>query len=149
MGIFKKINFFLLRVSLGWVMFYAGITKILDPKWTAKGYIAGAKMFPTFYGSLLTNPTNLMIIDFLNKWGLTLIGVSLMLGFLVRFSSPFGAALMMLYYFPVLDFPYASGKNYYIVDFHIIFALTFIVLLIGDAGKYWGLDYYRAKAKLR
>lgn len=136
-------------MGLGWIIFYAGITKILDPKWTAKGYITASKMFPSLYGWFLANPTNLMVIDFLNKWGLALIGASLILGFLVRYSSPFGALLMLLYYFPVLDFPYAGGKNYYIIDYHIIYALVFIVFIISDAGKYWGLDYYRAKAKFR
>lgn len=147
MNIFKKIVYFFLRVSMGWLFFYAGITKILDAKWSAKQYIAQAKILPELYNWFLS-PTILPTIDFLNKWGLTLIGASLIIGFLVRFSSPFGALLMMLYYFPILNFPYVgSGKVSYIVDQHIIFTLVFIMFILIDAGKYWGLDYYRSKNK--
>ena len=149
MNIIKKIIYFFLRVSMGWLMFYAGITKILDGKWSSKGYIAQAKVLPELYNWFLS-PNILPSIDFLNKWGLTLIGASLIIGFLVRFSSPFGALLMILYYLPILNFPYVgNGKTSYIIDQHIIFAFVFIVFIIIDAGKYWGLDYYRAKAKLR
>lgn len=147
MNFLKKINFFLLRVGLGWILLYAGINQVLDKKWSAKAYIAQAKTFPVFYNSLLA-PSTLQIIDFLNKWGLTLIGISIILGLFVRFSAPFGAALMILYYFPILEFPNV-GKNYYIVDMHIIFALVFLLFAVVDAGKYWGLDYYRAAMKMR
>lgn len=145
MNVIKKIVYFILRVTMGWLMFYAGITKILDSKWSAKGYIAQSKILPEFY-NLLLSPKILPTVDFLNKWGLALIGASLIIGFLVRFSSPFGAFLMMLYYLPVLNFPYVgSGKTSYIVDQHIIFFLVFVMFVLIDAGKYWGLDYYRAK----
>lgn len=144
MNILRKLVYFLLRVSLGWIMLYAGITKVLDSSWTAKGYISQTKIFANFYSAFLT-PSSLPIIDFLNKWGLVLIGISLILGIFVRFSAPFGAMLMILYYFPALNFPYAAGgKNYYVIDYHIIFALTFLLFAIIDVGKYWGLDYYRA-----
>ena len=40
---FQKISLFFLRVFLGGLFFYAGITKVLDPSWTAAGYLKGAK----------------------------------------------------------------------------------------------------------
>lgn len=137
----RKITYFLLRVSMGWLLFYAGIIKILDPKWSAKGYIASAKTFPGFY-QWLASENILPIINFLNEWGLVLIGVSLIVGFLTRWSSIFGALLMLLYYFPILNFPFA-GQFSYIVDEHIIYALVFILFFVVDVGKYWGLDSYR------
>lgn len=137
----KKIIYFLSRVSMGWLFFYAGAVKILDPKWSAKGYIANAKTFTGFY-EWLASDNILAIVNFLNEWGLALIGASLILGFLVKFSSPFGALLMLLYYFPILQFPYA-GPQSYIIDEHIIYALVFIIFFIIDAGRYWGLDAYR------
>lgn len=149
MNIFKKIVIFLLRVSMGWIFFYAGITKVLDSSWTAKGYISQSKIFPELYSFFLSSQM-LPMVDFLNKWGLVLIGVSLILGFFVKFSSPFGALLMVLYYLPILKFPYVgAGKNYYIIDMHIIFALVFLMFIILDAGKYWGLDYYRTAVNKR
>jgi len=149
MGIFKKIIYFLSRVAMGWLMFYAGITKILNSGWSAKGYIEGTKTFPSLYGFFL-DPNMLPFIDFLNKWGLALIGISLILGAFVRYAAPFGFILMLLYYFPILNFPYAgAGTTSYIVDQHIIYALFFLLLFALDAGKYWGFDYYRERMKRR
>src|SRR3989338_7218159 len=107
----QKISLFLLRIGIGWLMFYAGITKVLNPAWSAQGYLKGAKTFPGFYQWLL-QPDILPIINFINEWGLTLLGVSLILGIGVRLSSIFGAVLMLLYYFPILDFPYPNPHSY-------------------------------------
>ncbi|MEK7098213.1 MAG: hypothetical protein AAB906_05185, partial [Patescibacteria group bacterium] len=51
---FQKISLFLLRISLGWLFFWAGITKVLNPTWSAAGYLQGAKTFADFYQWLAT-----------------------------------------------------------------------------------------------
>ena len=133
----------LLRLALGWMMLYAGLSKILAPQWTSKGYMAGAKILPEFF-NWLALPNIMPITDFLNQWGLTLIGLSLLLGFFVRISSVFGLALMTLYYLPLIDpalFP--KMEHSYVVDEHIIYALVFLVLAVFNAGKAWGIDSYR------
>ena len=135
---FGKVSLFLLRVGTGWLMFYAGITKILDPGWSAAGYLNNAKIFSGFFAWFAT-PNILPITNFVNEWGLTLLGVSLILGIGVRLSSILGAALMMLYYFPVLEFPYPNTHSY-IVDEHIIYALVLLVLAALRAGRTWGLE---------
>lgn len=139
---FKKTSIFLLRVSLGWLFFYAGIAKVLDPAWSSAGYLANAKTFPLFYASLL-RPDFLPAVDFLNEWGLTLIGVSLIFGVFVRLSSVFGILLMLLYYFPILSFPYPNPHSF-IVDEHIIYALVFLLFAALKAGRVWGLDAWCA-----
>ena len=68
MNTFQKISLFLLRVSMGWFIFYAGITKVLNPEWSAAGYLKGAKTFVSFYEWLL-QPNILPSINFLNEWG--------------------------------------------------------------------------------
>ena len=135
---FGKVSLFLLRVGTGWLMFYAGITKILDPGWSAAGYLNNAKTFSGLFAWFAT-PSVLPITNFVNEWGLTLLGVSLILGIGVRLSSILGAALMMLYYFPVLEFPYPNTHSY-IVDEHIIYALVLLVLAALRAGRTWGLE---------
>ena len=139
----KKIPLMLLRLALGWMMLYAGLSKILAPQWTSKGYMAGAKILPEFF-NWLALPNIMPITDFLNQWGLTLIGLSLLLGFFVRISSVFGLALMTLYYLPLID-PALCPKmeHSYVVDEHIIYALVFLVLAVFNAGKAWGIDSYR------
>lgn len=129
---------FLTRIAMGWLMFYAGITKVLDPEWTAAGYLNNAKTFSGFFSSL-TAPGILPFINFINEWGLTLLGVSLILGIFVRLSSVLGAALMLLYYFPVLEFPIIAPHSY-IVDEHIIYTLVLLAFAALRVGRSWGLD---------
>src|SRR3989344_4678490 len=128
----QKITLFLLRLSLGWYMFYAGITKVLDPSWSAEGYLKGAKFLPGFY-TWLTSPGILPIVNFVNEWGLTLLGISLILGIFVKYSAPLGALLMLLYYL-VLPFPMPNAHAY-IIDEHIIYILVLLVLAAYNAGK--------------
>ena len=138
---------FLPRVAVGWLMFYAGITKILDPEWTAAGYAISANTFHGLY-AFFALPANIGWINFINEWGLTLLGISLILGIGVRLSSILGAALMMFYYFPALDFPYV-GEHSYIVDEHVIYALLLIFFAVVRAGRYFGLEERFGRTFLR
>jgi thiosulfate dehydrogenase (quinone) large subunit len=138
MNFSQKLIMTLLRVSLGWLMFYAGITKVLNPEWSAGGYLRSAKTFSGLY-QWFAQPEILPTINFLNEWGLTLLGVALILGVGVRLASAPGALLMILYYVPILEFPYISTHSY-IVDEHIIYASVFLLLGALGAGRVWGLD---------
>jgi len=128
----------LLRLSLGWLFFYAGITKVLNPAWSAAGYLKGAKTFVEFY-QWLASPGILPAVDFVNEWGLTLLGLSLIFGVFVQLSSILGAVLMLLYYLPILDFPYPNPYSY-LVDEHIIYALVLLLFASLRAGRVWGLE---------
>ncbi len=143
---YQKLSLFLLRISLGWLFFYAGITKVLNPEWSAAGYLKGAKTFVWFYQWLLA-PNILPVVNFLNEWGLTLIGASLILGVFVRLSSVLGIVLMLLYYFPILQFPYPNPHSY-LVDEHIVYALSLFVLAAMQAGRHWGLENWCASLPL-
>ena len=129
---------FIARVAMGWLFLYAGLTKVFNPNWSAAGYLGNAKTFAGFYNWFL-RPEILPFTNFMNEWGLTLLGVSLILGVLVKYSGYLGALLMLLYYFPVLDFP-KIGVNSYLVDEHIIYALVLILFSVYRAGGYWGVD---------
>jgi len=142
----QKSSLFILRIVLGWLYFYAGITKVLNPAWSAGGYLEKAKTFPDFY-HWLAGPSILPVINFLNAWGLTLIGAALILGVFVRLSSFSAIILMVLYYLPVLDFPYPN-TNFFIVDEHIIFIGALIVLAVFRAGRAWGLENWCANLPL-
>lgn len=138
-----NLSLFALRIAMGWLMFYAGITKLLNPTWSAAGYLSGAKTFPEFY-AWLTRPEILPITNFMNEWALTLLGVSLILGVFVRLSSLGGALLMILYYFPVLTFP-TIKTTAFIVDEHIMYALLLLFFVAVKAGRVWGLESWCSK----
>jgi thiosulfate dehydrogenase (quinone) large subunit len=149
MNKFENLSLFLLRLALGWMFFYAGITKVFDPEWSAEGYLQNASLFPEFY-SWLASPEILPIVNYMNEWGLTLLGVSLILGIFVRLSSVLGAALMILYYLPIVEmkafefFPQLIlphiGEHSVIVDEHIVLTLALLVLAVFRAGRAWGLE---------
>ena len=135
---YQKIFLFLLRVSFGFLFLYAGFTKVIDPTWSAAGYLKGATTFAGFY-QWLSSPQIIPLTNFLNEWGLTLIGAALILGVFVRLSVILGATMMILYYFPILNFP-TVGEHGYLVDEHIIYALALLLLGALRAGRVIGLE---------
>ena len=86
-------------------------------------------MFLLFLVGLEVNYTSLRLVS----------RAALILGAFVRFAGVAGAALMLLYYFPVLDFP-SVGTASFIVDQHVIYALVLLLLAVSKSGRYWGLD---------
>lgn len=135
-----RFSLLLTRVSLGVLMFYAGVTKVTNPEWSAAGYIGSAGNFASFY-KIFLNPSILPIVNFLNAWGLTILGLSLILGIFIRLSSVFGIALMLLYYFAAGPFPHPSAHAY-LIDEHIIYALVLLFFIFVRAGRYWGFDQF-------
>lgn len=117
-------------------MAFAGFEKVLDPSWTAKGFLLSAKTFPAFY-AWFALPTNAWWVDPLNAWGITLIGIALLVGVAVRPAAWVGAALMILYYFPQNVFP--TVPHGYIVEEHIIYAATLILIALLPASREFGL----------
>ena len=126
----------LLRIALGWLFFYAGFTKLINPAWSSKGYLLGAKSLQGLYAWLASDGV-LPFVDFINEWGLTLLGISLIVGIAVRLSAVLGALMMFLYWFPVLTFPYVDHG--YLVDDHIVYALALLYFAAVGAGRYYGL----------
>lgn len=131
-----------LRLAMGWLMFYAGWSKLTAPEgWSAKGYLlTSTGPFKDFFIGLAGNPT----IDWLNMWGLTLIGLALIFGVVVRFASFWGALLMLLYYFAHFEQNIVQGW----LDYHVFYTLTFIFFMFVGAGYVFGLDRYVEKWKL-
>ena len=134
---------FALRISLGWLFFYAGITKVINPDWSAEGFLNNASTFPGLY-AWFASPGVLPVTNALNEWGLTLIGAALFIGAFVRPAGYLGAVMMVLYYFPGMEFPKVN-THYFLVDYHIIIALSLLVLASFKAGHVWGVAPWLAK----
>src|SRR3989344_5420075 len=80
MGTYQKVSLLLLRLSTGSLMLYAGITKVLDPDWTAAGYIGSAQNFKWFF-NIVSSPFFFSFKIFCKGGG------SLFLGFLPNFRG--------------------------------------------------------------
>lgn len=148
----KASKFFLvtLRVALGWLMLHSAYGLIMTPGWSAAGYLSRAKFLKGFFGALL-DPSILPVVSFMNKWGFFLLGISLIFGIGVRLSSVLGAILMILYYLPILEFPYWSSGTFLalipfpsprvaVVDDHLIYGIILAFFAALPAGRIWGLD---------
>ena len=134
----QKTALLLLRLATGWYMFYAGITKIINPAWSAEGYLNSAKNFPELY-KWFASPEILPFVNFANEWGLALLGISLITGIWVKWSSRLGILLMLLYYLPILD-GLKPDTHSLLVDQHIIFILILLFFSFTPKGELWGLN---------
>lgn len=88
-----------LRILVGWHFLYEGITKLLIPGWSAKLYLSGSRwIFADLFHQMSESDAIMKAVDFMNIWGLILIGISLFLGLLTRWSSVAGALLLFFYF---------------------------------------------------
>jgi len=99
-----------MRVLIGWHFAYEGIAKLLNPNWTATMYLADSKgAVSGLFISMATNPSLMNFVDFMNEWGLLLIGLGLIVGAFSRMASICGIVLLFFYY---LSHPAILGANY-------------------------------------
>jgi thiosulfate dehydrogenase [quinone] large subunit len=135
-----------LRFAIGWHFFYEGVAKAVNPYWTAAGYLEASQGFLSgFFGDMAANPGVLAFVDFLNVWGLILIGLGLMLGVLTRTAAGFGVVMLLFYYLatpPWPGFVYAipSEGAYMIINKTLIEMCALFVTLLFSTGHIIGLD---------
>lgn len=134
-----------LRLALGWIFLYAGLSQVFNPEFSAVGLLSNAKTFPDLYAWLAT-PGVVDVVNFLASWGHVLIGLSIISGIALRMSIPFAVLLNILYWLPRLDFPYVGHG--FIVDSHIVYAIGMIYLLTANAGRYFSLETWLEKRTL-
>lgn len=127
----------LLRITVGWHFLYEGLVKLLNPGWTAVGYLANANwIFSEVFHHLANSAEMLQIVNFLTILGLILIGSGLMLGLGIRLVAAAGIALLLLFYIvnPALigaKFNSVSSEgSYLIINKNIIEALALLVVLV-------------------
>ena len=136
----------ILRVAIGWHFLYEGITKVLNPNWSSIGYLMDSKgCMSGIFHSMAQHSAVLAFTDFMNEWGLILIGLGLILGCFTRIAAYCGMLLLAMYYLshpPLTGLIYAlpSEGSYLIVDKVFIEFFAMWVLALIPTGKYIGLD---------
>lgn len=140
-----------LRLLVGWHIAYEGIAKLLDPYWSSAGYLGGAQWwFKDWFTDLAANGTAVAVIDALNAWGLTLIGLLLMLGLLQRAACVAAIVLLALYYVaapPFVGLRYAmpAEGSYVVVNKVLVEIGALWVLYAFPASRVFGLDALLAR----
>ena len=135
-----------LRIIIGWHLFYEGFVKITNPDWSSYSYLIDSKgIFSDWFITLANNPDALSVVDFLNAWGLTAIGLGLMLGFLTQVATIAGIVLLAFYYlshppFTGLSYVMPSEGSYLVVNKTLIEMTALLVLVLFPTGRRVGLD---------
>lgn len=138
----------LLRIFIGWHLLYEGIAKLLIPDWSSEAYLLNSKwIFGGIFNALAQNPSALQVVDFLNIWGLILLGLALLLGILSRYAAIGGMVLLSLYYvanppFFGIDFGMPAEGHYLFINKTLIEIIALGFLAVFPSGSYFGLDRF-------
>ena len=145
----KKFSVYLvtiLRILTGWYFLYEGFVKLMDPGWSARAYLTGSRwVFSGFFHQMAESPVILGVVDFLNVWGLILIGLSLIAGLLVRWSSIAGFILLLFYFvayppIPGYTFGAVTEGSYLWVNRTLIQSIMLLVFAFLPPWQFFGID---------
>jgi thiosulfate dehydrogenase (quinone) large subunit len=143
-----------LRVLIGWHFLYEGLAKLFSaPEWTARTYLLGS-VGPAshVFKALAAHPALLNLVDFINIWGLILIGISLFIGLLSKPFKLFGIFLLLMYYlayppFASLGITAPMEGNYWIVNKNLVEMAALLVLYLFPTSQITGIDRLFSKSK--
>jgi thiosulfate dehydrogenase [quinone] large subunit len=136
----------LLRIAIGWHFLYEGVAKLTSASWTAAGYLKQARgPFADLFRSIAADPNRLANADLATMWGLTAVGVLLILGLFTRLASLGGIAFILLFYFatpPFVGYFYSipTEGSYLIVNKNVVELCALVVILLTGSGRFAGLD---------
>jgi uncharacterized membrane protein YphA (DoxX/SURF4 family) len=135
----------ILRVAVGWHFLYEGLTKLLDPSWTAAGYLESSTgPLSGLFQAMAAGEGFLAVVNILNTWGLVLIGLGLILGLFTSLAQLGGIVLLALYYLshpPVFTEPgFFREGSYFIISKDLLEILSLMVLMFIPTGIFLGLD---------
>src|SRR5512144_1352925 len=135
-----------MRIIVGWHFLYEGIAKLTSPSWSAVGYLRQARgPFSGLFRWLASQPNMLANADQITMWGLTIVGLLLILGLFTRLASLGGIGFLLLFYFanpPFVGYFYSlpSEGSYLVVNKNLVELCALAVVFLTRSGLYAGLD---------
>jgi thiosulfate dehydrogenase (quinone) large subunit len=135
-----------MRVLIGWHFLYEGIAKLTSPSFTAAGYLKQARgPFADLFKWLAAQPNLLANSDVITMWGLTAVGVLLILGLFTRLSSLGAIGFLLMFYFatpPFVGYFYSlpSEGSYLLVNKNLVELGALVVVFLTGSGRFAGLD---------
>lgn len=138
-----KIVVTIIRIAIGWHLLYEGAIKLFDKNWSAASFLNNTHGFLSgFYHWLAASPGRIDLVDFLNIWGLILIGLALFIGLFSRWAAISGALLLLLYYFAYPPFGITllggDGTTYVVNQLFIETAILIFLFFYKEKG--FGID---------
>jgi thiosulfate dehydrogenase [quinone] large subunit len=135
-----------LRVLIGWHFLYEGLSKLMNPAWSAAGFLKQARgPLAGMFQGMAADAATLANVNLMNKWGLTAIGLGLLLGCFTRTAAASGIVVLLLFYFcnpPFVGYFYSipTEGSYLIVNKNLVEAAALAVILLIPTGRAAGLD---------
>ena len=135
-----------LRVVVGWHFLYEGIAKLTSSSWSAAGYMRASRgPFAAFFRWIANNPQLLDNANLITMYGLTVVGVLLILGLFTRLAAIGGIALILLIYLcnpPFVGYFYTipTEGTYLIVNKNLVELCALAVILLTRSGLFAGID---------
>ena len=135
-----------LRVIVGWHFLYEGIAKLTSPSWSAVGYMRASRgPFSAFFRWIASNPQMLDNTNLITMYGLTIVGVLLILGLFTRLAAVGGMSFVLLFYLcnpPFVGYFYSipTEGSYLIVNKNLVELCALLVILLTRSGLFAGLD---------
>jgi thiosulfate dehydrogenase (quinone) large subunit len=135
-----------LRVIVGWHFLYEGIAKLTSPTWSAVGYMKASRgPFANLFKWMAGQPHLLDNANLITMYGLTIVGVLLILGLFTRLASLAGIGFILLFYLcnpPFVGYFYSipTEGSYLIVNKNLVELSALVVILLTGSGRFAGLD---------
>jgi thiosulfate dehydrogenase [quinone] large subunit len=135
-----------LRVVIGWHFLYEGIAKLTKPTWSAAGFLLQSRgPFADVFHWMAADPDRLATINQMNMWGLTAIGLGLVLGCFTRLASASGILMILLFYlcnppFPGYFYSIPMEGSYVVVNKNLVELAGLVVILVTGSGRAAGID---------
>lgn len=142
-----------LRLLIGWHFLYEGLAKIISPYWSSAPYLGDAQwIFKNLLIGIAANSSAITVVDYLNMWGLTLIGLGLMFGLFERVAIIAGVVILAFYYvaappFPSYRYAMPAEGSYLLVNKVLIELSALLVLLAYPTAKQFGLDRFLVRGR--
>jgi len=136
----------IVRIAIGWHFLYEGLAKIIGNNWSSAAYLAGSKwIFAPVFHWMADNAGIIAFVDFLNIWGMTLVGLGLILGLFTRWASAGGALMLFLYFIaypPIPGYMYGlpTDGSYLWINKTLIEFLVLTVFAFLSPSFMFGLD---------
>ncbi len=137
---FNKVTTWLLtviRITIGWHFLYEGVAKIVAGNWSSAPYLAGSRwIFAPLFNAMADSVAITSVVDFINIWGMILVGLGLIIGLLTRYASIAGAVMLLFYFVAYPPVPgYTVGVpvegsylwiNKTLIEFFVLAAFSFM-----------------------
>ena len=135
-----------MRVVIGWHFLYEGVAKLTSSSWSSAGYLKQARgPFADLFKRVASDPSLLDRVDLITMWGLTIVGLLLILGLFTRIASAGGIVFLSLFYLaapPFVGYFYSLPQEgtYLIVNKNLVELCALFVVLVTPSGRFAGLD---------